>query len=294
MRYYSILRQYRFQFLIFNFFVIIQNKSSYIIPQAKKLKWETAIKEALSVQNKTVDERNDFFFEMFATKREKKLRLKGIAETMRVKAKIKKEIITPPRKPRIYKKRRNSSQIVSKLIKPDLTASDSSLSDTDTSSKFSVNSTNSLKAQAALYKRNNIFKGAYKGRVCEICEKQDDVLKCNGCFGYFHASCGQKLAGKGREVPKKNSDDSNKEDVLSDDSSNGSDVSSSKVGESSSKAEVSSSKVDMKRLSLAEQIDMKMKEIMKKFDYKSVYADSTSDDSGSSEDSVTGKTKEVS
>lgn len=233
------------------------------MPQAKQRKWNTAVTEALSVQNKTTQERFDFFFNMFATKHEKKVKLIGIAEKSQLKNKIKQEdedYVPLPRK--ILTRNR-------KII--DFAASECSLSDTDTSSKMSANSTNSLEAQAALYKRNNIFKGAYKGRVCELCEKQEDVLKCKGCFGYFHATC----ASKNAEDTEKKGDD---------------------IGAINNESNTSSPKsvnsVDFKRLSLAEQIDLKMKEIMKKFDYRSIYADSTSD-SGSSEESGSEKSKIV-
>lgn len=52
-----------------------------------------------------------------------------------------------------------------------------------------------------------------------------------------------------------------------------------------------SDEASFKRLSLAEQIDFKMKEIMKRFDYKTIYADSTSSDYTSSEDSASEKFK---
>lgn len=234
----------------------------YTVPQAKQRKWKIAVTEALSLQTKTVQERNDFFFNMFATKHEKKVKLIGIAEKVQIKNKIKQEDddYVPPRK--ILTRNR-------KLL--DLATSECSLSDTDTSSKMSANSTNSLEAQAALYKRNNIFKGAYKGRVCELCEEQEDVLKCKGCFGYFHATCASKNA--------KESDEKTDDIATIDDST-----------ASSSPKSVNS--VEFKRLSLAEQIDLKMKEIMKKFDYRSIYADSTSD-SASSDESSSEKSKTV-
>lgn len=252
---------------------MLQNRSAYIVPSAKIQKWKTAVHETLSVQNKTVEERFDFFFNMFASKREKRQKLVGIAENVRRKKRIKREVDSPPRESPPFKEaaRRCSSRL-SKLIKPDITVSECSLSDTDTSSKFSVNSTHSLEAQAALYKRNNIFKGAYKGRVCEICETQDDdVFKCKDCSGYFHAACTRKVA-KEAEGPKKENE-------------NVADGVPGKEG-------APTSKEDIKDLPIEKQIELRMKEIMKKFDDRSVYADSTSD-SGHSEDSGAEKMQEV-
>lgn len=244
------------------------------MPAAKKFKWKQAVDEAISLQYKTIEERFDFFFNMFATKREKKFKIMGIAERQRIKKKIKQEVVSPRKSIKPVNKCNNK---ISKLLKPELTISECSLSDTDTSSKFSVNSTNSLEAQAALYKRNNIFRKAYRGRVCEICEKQDDVFKCKGCCGYFHAACVKSIS-QNEEVPIKKEKEDN---VAADESNCATPVDTAEC----------SPKINIKKLSLAEQIDLKMKEIMNKFDYRSVYADSTSE-SGSSEDSGTEKTEE--
>lgn len=245
----------------------------YVVRPSKQKKWKAAVDEAVSMQNKTVQERFDFFFNMFATKKEKKKRLMGIAENAQTKTKSKVKVkqededYVPPRKIEVTTRLRRSA----KLAKPEVTPSECSLSDTDTSSKLSVNSTNSLEAQAALYKRNNILKGACKGRVCEICEKPDDVLKCKSCFGYFHAAC----ATKGQILKE------NEEKI---DTENNTIDLNCKTNESSTTNSPRSGKsVEFRKLTLAEQIDLKMKEIMKKFDYKSIYADSTSDSASSDE-----------
>ncbi|GJQ75891.1 putative histone-lysine N-methyltransferase [Trypoxylus dichotomus] len=50
-----------------------------------------------------------------------------------------------------------------------------------------------LESQIALYKRNNLFKGVTRERVCQICEKPNGVIKCKGrCNGYYHISCANK------------------------------------------------------------------------------------------------------
>lgn len=229
----------------------------YSVPPSKQLKWETAVSEALSIQNKTTEEKFDCFFNMLTRKR--KISDKSVKARLKPKKRREDEDYVPPR-------RISTSTTTTRksIIKTDIAASECSLSDTDTSSKFSVNSTNSLEAQAALYKRNNVFKGAHKGRVCEVCENQDDVLKCKTCLGYFHAACTSKTSNTKQE-----------------------EIVEEKIVENNT-----SKSVDQRKLSLAEQIDLKMKEIMKKFDYKTIYADSTSD-SASSEDSGSEKAKEV-
>lgn len=223
---------------------------------------------------------------MFASKREKKHRLTGIGKKMRKKLhKIKEEVYSPPpQKPHTFKAATfpRSSNRLSKLTKPDVTVSECSLSDTDTSSKFSVNSTNSLEAQAALYKRNNIFKGAYKGRVCEICEKKNDIFKCKECAGYFHATCVRKVA-EDVEVPNNNKKKEKGPDVVDD----------SAHVQQEDKASVAECSSNMDDFSLQKRIDSRMKEIMQKFDYTSVYADSASDSEQLDEDCETENMKEV-
>lgn len=51
--------------------------------------------------------------------------------------------------------------------------------------------------QIALHKRNNIFKGVLKDKVCQICEKPNDVQKCKGrCNGYYHIKCALDIVFK--------------------------------------------------------------------------------------------------
>ncbi|GLV35862.1 Nuclear receptor binding SET domain protein [Carabus blaptoides fortunei] len=49
-------------------------------------------------------------------------------------------------------------------------------------------------SQAARYKRINVFRGVTKDRVCQICGKLNNVVKCKGsCFGLFHIECDIKV-----------------------------------------------------------------------------------------------------
>lgn len=50
-----------------------------------------------------------------------------------------------------------------------------------------------LESQITLYKRNNLFKGVSKERVCQICEKPEGIVKCKGrCNGYYHVLCANR------------------------------------------------------------------------------------------------------
>ncbi|CAK1541202.1 unnamed protein product [Leptosia nina] len=39
----------------------------------------------------------------------------------------------------------------------------------------------------------NLFKGLVRERVCEICEKVGNLVKCKGCYGMFHTDCTAKV-----------------------------------------------------------------------------------------------------
>lgn len=208
---------------------------------SKKLdKWKKGVSEAVSLKNKTVQERLDFFFDMFASKHEKKQKLFGITQSIKRK-RVKRETDSPdssktyklskaaksalksipamvlrrssPRKslklskleavePYDPKPKSEISEfrILRSRLKHDVVGSESSLSDTDSSSKFSINSS-SHQSQAALYKRNNLFKGVIKERVCQMCQKPNGVVKCKGqCNGYFHITCCKNI--RSDSVPK--------------------------------------------------------------------------------------------
>lgn len=169
---------------------------------------------------------------MFASKHEKKQKLLGVSHSVKRK-RIKRETDSPdssksykiskaaklalrlssrmalrrssPRKSEVELLKPDRAE--SKELKPKLEPSDSerilrskimlgsecSSSDTDSSSKFSIKSS-SHQSQVALYKRNYLFKGAIKERVCQICQKPNGVVKCKGqCSGYFHVICCKKI-----------------------------------------------------------------------------------------------------
>lgn len=147
------------------------------------------------------------------------------------------------RKP-ITKKENNNTYIIS----------------TRPSRKSSVNSPNNnlhksveeitLEQQEILFKRNNLFKRVTRQKVCEICTKGKNVLKCQECLGNFHFMCQEEAFKKVQIIYIK-----------------------SKRSEEYS-IEISS---DLEELNLAEKIDVKLKEIMCR--KRIIYADSTTDTS---------------
>lgn len=89
------------------------------------------------------------------------------------------EVIVIPETPKVRNKKQQMSEITN----------------SDTDSKFSDNSSvpPSMESQIALYKRNNIFRGVPKDKVCQICEKTGEVFKCKGpCSGNYHPECTTK------------------------------------------------------------------------------------------------------
>lgn len=87
----------------------------------------------------------------------------------------------------------DTERVLRSKMKPELLGSEYYSSDTDSNSKLSINSC-SHQSQAALYKRNYLFKGVIKERVCQICQKPNGVVKCKGqCNGYFHVVCCKKV-----------------------------------------------------------------------------------------------------
>lgn len=164
---------------------------------------------------------------MFASKREKKQKMLGLhrsikrkyikrerdspdSKSYKISTTTRKSIKSSPRislrkSPRKLKKEdengdsnlksepSDSERILRSKVKSELLGSECSLSDTDSNSKLSVNSS-SHQSQAALYKRNYLFKGVIKERVCQICQKPNGVVKCKGqCNGYFHVVCCKKI-----------------------------------------------------------------------------------------------------
>lgn len=149
----------------------------------------------------------------------------------------------------------------------------------DTDSKFSENSSvpASLESQVALFKRNNLFKGVPKDKVCQVCEKQGEVLKCRGrCNGVYHYQCAIDLRANQTpivEQRKTNKPEANTVEIVS--------IKSKKnqVGQLDG-ATPSYAGMDLSRM-----IDLRMKEIMKNFEQTTVYVDST--DSSSEADELT-------
>ncbi|XP_044272222.1 histone-lysine N-methyltransferase NSD3 [Tribolium madens] len=318
-------------------------KSSYIkeccfIKPTQMAKWQQGVSEADSLRYKTVDERLNYFFEMFERERERKnklkqekkklyedrkrLRLSG-AENLAKKVKIEEsvipveeiktepvetlenelpkeepvEIISNPeslkpfsKKKKYLKKEEFSEeqlearkklrhpQVREEIPEPLKKFNRVSIEEneetksrkkpqngetSDTDSKLSDNSSMppSMESQAALFRRNNIFRGIPKEKVCQICEKNGEVFKCKGpCNGVYHYECAMN-----RVVEQK--EEKSTVEIIS--------------MESKQPLPDLSTSPNYKGMSLAEKIDLRMKEIMKKFDYQSVYCEST--DSSSEE-----------
>lgn len=280
--------------------------------QNKLDKWKQAVEEACSLKTKSVQERLDFFVHMFGSMAEKREKLLLPPPDTKLKRKIKVEdeddVTTKQFKKlkvnkfslelrsRISDVKKNSNEPKPKKetppkiqlserairnLKHDLQYSEQE-SDTDSSSKISVNST-SMQSQAALYRRNNIFKGITREKVCQICEKHDNVLKCKGpCNIFLHEGCKEKLQKPEskeetaeesiKEIvpPENKEEEEKKEDSLP-------------VSNTSPQTKVIHQCVYK---NLAEQIDAKMKEIMRKFEIKTTYTDSSSDYTSSEESSA--------
>nr|CAI5861072.1 unnamed protein product [Callosobruchus analis] len=140
----------------------------------------------------------------------------------------------------------------------------------------------SNEAQKALFKRNNLFKGVSKDKVCHFCLEPGAVLRCSAkCSGIYHLEC--SLLSSLKYSPSTKSED----------------------GEGCVRGEVDDHvqivtvpsciyntpprrnfPPDFSNLTLAEQIDYKMKEVMHKFESKNTYANeslSASSDSNSSD-----------
>lgn len=61
--------------------------------------------------------------------------------------------------------------------------------------KVVINS-ETLEMQRQLFKRNNLFRGITKEKVCHYCVDGGDVYKCTGqCNGWYHSHCAADLTG---------------------------------------------------------------------------------------------------
>ncbi|VEN39926.1 unnamed protein product [Callosobruchus maculatus] len=150
----------------------------------------------------------------------------------------------------------------------------------------------SIEAQKALFKRNNLFKGVSKYKVCHFCLEPGDVFRCSAkCSGIYHLECSvlvmnNKIGGK-RQASLKYSPSAKSEDEER--------CARGEVDDHVQIVTVPSCiyntpprrnfPPDFGNLTLAEQIDYKMKEVMRKFESKNIYAnESRSASSNSSSD----------
>ena len=148
-----------------------------------------------------------------------------------------------------------------------------------------------LELQRALYKRNNLFRGVTKERVCQTCERIGDVRKCKGfCCGYYHLSCAQKVRVQ-KPVCK---DNTMLLDEIQIHSAYGkeNDIAKSGVEIVQVKSRTTpthvalNTDVEFNTMPLVEKIDHKMKEVMEVFGENSRYIDSTTDYTSSEENSL--------
>ncbi|CAH1969553.1 unnamed protein product [Acanthoscelides obtectus] len=150
----------------------------------------------------------------------------------------------------------------------------------------------SIEAQKTLFKRNNLFKGMSKDKVCHYCLEPGDVLRCSAkCNGIYHLECSRmvmynKIGGKRQASlkcsPSMKSDGERSESGEADDSHVQIVTVQSSIYNTPPRKNFPP---DFDSLSLAEQIDYKMKEVMRKFESKTTYANESSRSaSASSED----------
>ncbi|KRT86397.1 PHD finger motif containing protein [Oryctes borbonicus] len=195
--------------------------------------WLIGVREADSLKEKTKKDRFDFFNQMFLNKKQRQIFLKESHEKLSnkivkkrgrpMKRHLQKELTTIStvdlkkeilenladmldtgniRRTRSSFHRRNSAKSYSTVESKD---DDDEILDNysgkqSTPSRFSDDESSlksfyplTLESQIALYKRNNLFKGVARERVCQVCEKPDGIIKCKGrCNGYYHVSCAGK------------------------------------------------------------------------------------------------------
>ncbi|CAH1155865.1 unnamed protein product [Phaedon cochleariae] len=165
----------------------------------------------------------------------------------------------------------------------------------------------SMEAQHALFKRNNLFKGVLKEKVCQYCFMSGDVLKCKGCNAVYHAGCAIGVLQELMIPKRKNRLSYLKDENLVDENKIKVEVEDKELHIKENKVEsddddhvqiitVASSVYNtpprktfppnFENLSLGEQIDFKMKEVMKKFESKTTYAESPTDTSSEDNNSV--------
>ncbi|CAG9854075.1 unnamed protein product [Phyllotreta striolata] len=134
----------------------------------------------------------------------------------------------------------------------------------------------SLREQKSLFKRNNLFRGYPKEKACQFCFDFGEVYKCKGgCYGVYHLSCAADIVA--HKTPKRTKTRMSKMD--------NEDIYTKEKREQAGRSEMDTqveiitipSNVcatpprktfppDCENMDLAQRIDFKMKEIMKKFE----------------------------
>ncbi|XP_066151969.1 uncharacterized protein NSD isoform X2 [Euwallacea fornicatus] len=139
----------------------------------------------------------------------------------------------------------------------------------------------SFEYQLELHKRNNIYQGLKNVKVCDYCFKQGDLYKCKGkCNGSYHLKCASLVTEPRQKKPVRTSEKSpNKCKSRQPTSSGNSMLRKSEEGcktrsqsqcqiisiKSKHTVESPSKEILPTELSIAEQIDFGMKEMMSKF-----------------------------
>ncbi|KAK5644485.1 hypothetical protein RI129_005785 [Pyrocoelia pectoralis] len=309
-------------------FKIAKNKANFIVKPSALPKWKIAVGEAESQLKCSIQDRLDFFTNMFAQKDMLKFDIKqedlqaelsadpkpvNISEKSKRRSKKSLKVSASP-DPTILKKPQkkakklvpdekvvgeidtdetkvkseldivNPPELISDLKMPWKTFDGSEKndiyseysSDTDTASKSSTNTViaDGFQDEVMRQKRNSLFRGISKDRVCQVCKQAKDVFKCKGpCRGLYHYRC---------------ADFDIKPDITD---ALPSGTNNTDVGETDphvksvdlTSVSCPPQQVKFSELSIAEQIDIKMKEMMQGIENDTRYADSTTDYSSSEE-----------
>ncbi|XP_017768211.1 PREDICTED: uncharacterized protein LOC108556555 [Nicrophorus vespilloides] len=256
-------------------------------------KWFRGMQEAMPLIDKPLEEKQDFFQLVIEQDTEKRSKIRKGRSEARIKQEVEEEesecnsVEESLDSDANYSLRKRTSEIkqessessVEEVKEDNEVCSESSETDL-ISPKWTLKPplVMNKETQTALWRRNNIFRGVRRDRVCQICYLPEDVLKCRGkCSGYYHRSCASDLSRIIKVVRK------GKLKMVNENTGNEVEVVSIKTKKYQSPKKLSLDKEAVKDLTLLEQFDLKMKEVMNPIEEKTIYADSTTDNS--SEDS---------
>ncbi|XP_056637531.1 uncharacterized protein LOC130445723 [Diorhabda sublineata] len=183
------------------------------------------------------------------------------------------------------------------------------ITDEQSEEKYKINSETfnnfgsyTLEEQRSLFKRNNLFKGIPKEKVCQYCFEFGEVLKCKGgCNGIYHPHCAtevskhqtRKKPGRSPKIDTTEKVETIKIEKIESPSSPGNqlDADNNHVEIVTIPSRIYNTPPrktfppDFANMTLSERIDFKMKEIMKKFEstsYAEDFNESSSDENNKS------------